>query len=238
MAEIGHGYGSEYQLLRILGHHRNWVDESIKKIFNTRDSVYWFDYPVNVKRFSWDGEIKGIEFLKTHSEYKDIEEKWIDFWPQTGQAQNWDGICKIGETYVFIEAKAHIREIGSDSSAKEEGIKKIQKAFEKTRDYYKISNVNDWTRRYYQLANRIAFIYFLNSCGIRSKLLNIYFINGYEKRVIKPKGRSCEIILEESKSVLNQQAWEKIIHEEYTYLGINEAGKKDIASLFIDCLAL
>ena len=31
MAQIGYGYGSEFQLLRFLGHHRNLLEEAIRK---------------------------------------------------------------------------------------------------------------------------------------------------------------------------------------------------------------
>lgn len=42
MAQIGYGYGSEFQLLRFLGHHRNLLEEAIRKVIGDSDgSFYW-----------------------------------------------------------------------------------------------------------------------------------------------------------------------------------------------------
>lgn len=42
MAQIGYGYGSEIQLLRFLGHHRNVLEEAIRKVIGDSDgSFYW-----------------------------------------------------------------------------------------------------------------------------------------------------------------------------------------------------
>lgn len=42
MAQIGYGYGSEFQLLRFLGHHRNVLEEAIRKVIGDSDgSFYW-----------------------------------------------------------------------------------------------------------------------------------------------------------------------------------------------------
>lgn len=234
MAEIGYGYGSEYQLLRILGHHKNWLDNKINKLFGTSEKIIWFDYPIDSTRLSLDGEYKGIQFLKNHSNYDEISKKWKEFWPQTGNAQNWDGICQIGNTYILIEAKARLGEIESNTSASDKSLNLIQSSFNKTKEYYNIKSNKDWSKKYYQMANRLAFVYFLKSCGIKAKLLDIYFINGY---IDKSKKLDNKNIID-SNNVDNLNDWKNVIEQEYLYLGLNNLSKSDVKSLFIDCLKL
>jgi hypothetical protein len=132
---------------------------------------------------------------------------------------------------VIVEAKAHLGEIESDTkSASNEN---IQKAFLDTQRNLKISN-NNWFGKHYQLANRLALVNYLNNNEARvinASLLYIYFLNGYEKRQLKEK----KIILIESKSVENQEEWEKAIKEEYIDLGLNDTANQSIAKVFIDC---
>ena len=61
MAEIGLGYGSEFQLMRFLGHHRNELNDLIHKATNTNELIEWLDFPYKDKKKSGDGEWIGIE---------------------------------------------------------------------------------------------------------------------------------------------------------------------------------
>ena len=64
MAEMRIGYGSEYQLLRYLGHHREYLNEEIlKALKGVTGSIKWLDYPVDIDRDSMDGEYKNVFFL-------------------------------------------------------------------------------------------------------------------------------------------------------------------------------
>ena len=91
MAEMALGYGSEFQLLRYLGHHRFYLDEEIKKVIGKGD-ITWMDYPINDKRDSCDGEWTEIECFKKRPDYNHIKNEWGKFWPQRGSSHNWDGI--------------------------------------------------------------------------------------------------------------------------------------------------
>ena len=223
MAEMGLGYGSEYQLLRFLGHHRFELENEIKKQTSIEGSLTWFDFPKDKGRLSLDKEYKGIEFLKDLVNYKTIEENWKDYWP--GDNQNWDGIIlNINQTswqYILVEAKAHLEELVSDTDAKkEQSIAKISRAFDSTRKRFGISASKDWSKCYYQAANRLAFINFLLENGIKASLLNIYFINGWPN---------------DQKNVTSVQMWEEKIQDEYSYLGINDNAKKYIHEVFLEC---
>jgi hypothetical protein len=250
MAEMRLGYGSEYQLLRFLGHHRSelekYILEDTKINENLEYSMEWLDYPRNNSRISLDGEHTGISFLPLELKNK-ISENWKKYWPQRGSLPNWDAILKCSPLdpnssreaqWVIIEAKANLKEgIEEGTHAEDEkSIKKIEKAFEATQKRFNIKAENNWLKKYYQFANRLAFINFMRDNGIECSLLNIYFLNGYVRRKRQdPKTKKDEIEIIEDKSVKTESEWRKVIDTEYTYLGINDNAKEYISEIFVDC---
>lgn len=209
MAEIGLGYGSEFQLMRFLGHHRNELNDLIHKATNTNELIEWLDFPYNDNKISGDGEWKGIECFSELLNYDDICEEWKKFWPQSGNAMNWDGIFKIKDAWHFVEAKAHKKEAFQECCAtSNDSINKIDNAFEKTKKWLNIENSNNWRNtKYYQLANRLAFIYFCNEiCKINAKLIYIGFVNGFEM---------------EKDEIHSSDEWKEIWEEEMKCLGLD-----------------
>lgn len=101
MAEIGYGYGSEFQLLRFLGHHRVEFENTIRKNSRLKKEFHWLDFPYNNQSISMDGEHNGISFLSERNNYLILKEKWTKFWPNTGNQQNWDAIFLHDNEYVF-----------------------------------------------------------------------------------------------------------------------------------------
>ena len=240
MAEMGLGYGSEYQLLRYLGHHRNELNDIINKTTRLQGQLIWLDYPKNIKRLSLDGEYVGMDFLRdpviTNSSLatniKTLLRDWKDYWSTQGTPPNWDGVIlhtnKNEIELVIVEAKAHIKEIKSKTESSSN--KRIQEAFNNTQVSLNISNRN-WFGKHYQLATRLALVNFFRKHNINASLLYIYFINGYEKRQLLGKIK----VLGTNKSVKDQSDWEKLVEEEYADLGISEQAKKYISNVFIDC---
>ena len=222
MAEMAIGYGSEFQLLRYLGHHRKYLNEQILKVLKVKDEIEWFDYPVNPERDSMDGEFKGIECFKDMKNYIDIKTEWKNYWPQTGNSQNWDGIFKIGNKFFFVEAKAHVDESHQKCGAGEKSKEIIKKAFAET-----CGNVDvaaEWlSSNCYQLANRLAFLNFCNKFGIKAELVYICFYNGYRvnpKKDLSPKDKKWEVTMENN----------------FETLKLTEKLKEKIHVVYIDCL--
>lgn len=229
MAEIGYCYGSEWQLMRFLGHHRKSLDCAIKNALGVEDAskILWEDYPFESGRNSGDGEHIGIELpcLQERGDFSEIKNKWKDFWPQSGSAMNWDGVFTCDGEIVLVESKAHVDELDSKCKAEGKSKEKIEKAFVDTKRYFGVDEGTDWTTEYYQKANRLAFVFFLNEiCHIKARLLNIYFLNGF----YSPRG---------DKNVKSQAEWQKAIGEECEKLGIkeNDKIKKYVSSVFVDC---
>lgn len=235
MGEMSIGYGSEYQLLRFLGHHRIFLnDEILKSLCKTNETITWFDYPTDIKRHSLDGELKGIECFEKDSETKKhisfIKSEWEKFWPKKGNCQNWDGIFKIKDEWYFVESKAHKEELSSYCEASQENSLSIIKlAFSETIKKFSSSlSVDFWTSKYnkaYQLANRLAFLVFCKKVGIKAHLVYINFINGFDK-----PGTHGHM------NISSKEEWKKIWDEEYKMLGIKaENLKEDLFHVYIDC---
>jgi hypothetical protein len=237
MAEMGFGYGSEYQLLRALGHHRDSFFKEIREAIGTELAIEWLDYPKDETRLSLDGEYCDIECFGAEPFYGELLKKWPAFWPVKGpNAQNWDGIFRIGSKWFFVEAKAHITEMKSSHriSPKSEaiivnsldGASKWLHA-EKDGKYWAHSS-------YYQMANRLAFCHFLRDNGIEASLVNVFFMNGYERPFVSRTANHVE-----SKSVTERQDWEKAIEAELYDLGLTEEALSGIVyNVIVDCLSL
>lgn len=185
MAQIGHGYGSEYQLLRFLGHHRNLLESSIRKEENIspKKPFNWLDFRFakSSKSISGDREITGIRFLKNIKQFNLKEEKFKEYPKGFEARQSWDSILIVNDTLYFIEAKAHKNELKGGCHAKNtSGILQFMKDSMLAVGFRDVSNM--WLQDYYQLANRLSTIAYLQSKGIKAKVLYIYFENGYYDR--------------------------------------------------------
>jgi hypothetical protein len=104
----------------------------------------------------------------------------LEFWP--GRGPSWDalGILDLASEsgFVLVEAKSHTSELQSECQAEDpESVKKIQKALGETKRWLGIQESFDWTRPFYQAANRYAFLYFLRKRQILAWLINVYFLN-------------------------------------------------------------
>ncbi|MBP0483476.1 hypothetical protein [Sagittula salina] len=121
-----------------------------------------------------------------HAEYRDaafldvlglghLAEELSRFWPRRGP--QWDalGVCAAGP--VLVEAKAHLAELQSPPS-KAAGASRhmIDAAFRAVQSGLGIDPENDWTRTYYQLANRIAHLWWLRDRGVPASLLLVSFL--------------------------------------------------------------
>jgi len=123
--------------------------------------------------FDWKSPLKANTPEDHYHEYRDDflsplglqmhEARLRRFWPKNGP--QWDALASFSisgaKACLLVEAKAYPEEANSDSSATApESISTIKKAFSATQAYMGISQT-DWTVGHYQLANRLAFLYFL-----------------------------------------------------------------------------
>ena len=193
MGKIGCGYGSEWHLLRYFGRHREVLREEILSITGG-DDIQWLDF-----RFSnsneplmRDRELTGVEFLDER-----VKELWKNYWPQTGEAHNWDAVGQLLQNgkweWLLVEAKAHIGEICGECGAKSKKSKQtIMDAMKQAMRSYNADEipVEKWLKPYYQFCNRLTMLHFLtNECKpqVPAQLLLIYFYGDQGKNKVCPQ---------------------------------------------------
>ena len=212
MAKIGYGYGSECHLLRWMGRHRRLFDEKVSgALGRPSEPIEWLDFKF-APNLEWpgkgwpDAEPKGLEFLCDRGE---LQSRWESFWPTAKGIHNWDSVGWIGagpdRELLLVEAKAHVAEMESDCGAGPASIRKIERAFERVKWDLKANSCADWTKGYYQAANRIATQWFLEQEGVRTRLLFILFCGD------RFPGKDCPV---------SEQEWEPAIEAQRLHLGL------------------
>lgn len=100
------------------------------------------------------------------------------FWPSGGP--QWDGLGRTSDgTCLLVEAKAHINELYSPATAAsaESSLVTIRSSLAMARRALCPAVECDWSKQFYQYANRLAHAYFLNDLNaIPTKLMSVYFI--------------------------------------------------------------
>ena len=99
------------------------------------------------------------------------------FWPRSGP--RWDGLGVTNNGQVLLlEAKAHVRELRSECRAKSHISKdRIESSLSETKTFMNVPERVDWTRPFYQYANRLAHLYLLHALNeIDAYLVYVYLI--------------------------------------------------------------
>jgi len=124
-------------------------------------------------------EYKDQEFLEA-LEIKLVKTKLADFWPKSGP--RWDALAKSSSGKLFlVEAKSHITELISDfKGSNQTSINRIQSSLNAAKRRFGVKESYDWTRTFYQYANRLAHVNWLSENGYDVRLVNVYFLNDEE----------------------------------------------------------
>lgn len=201
-----------------------------------RGSLRWVQRMVN-EHPSVLAEAIGLGAIEWHSplrsdecaEYRDdaflrqlkvssLQRPLADFWPQLGP--QWDalGRAKSG-SHVLLEAKANLPELfSSPCAAGEESTQRICSALRETAQALGARPGTNWSRRFYQYANRLAHAYFLNKCNdVPTRLVFLYFVGDAD--VDGPHSR---------------REWEAAISVLHEALGIRGRVPKYVSDAFID----
>ncbi len=180
MSRIHLGYGSEWHLLRFLGRHRQYFTDRVLAVTGGT-SIEWCDFGftggITAKENYGGAELKGMDFLPAdHPARSD----WAKWWPQTGNLQKWDavGLLRRDGTneWLLVEAKGNTEELESATGAKQRGgLPVIRQRLTETQRALGADPKHDWTKPYYQYANRLAVLHFLSSHQVAALLLFVYF---------------------------------------------------------------
>ena len=154
----------------------------------------------NLTNYS-NGKIEWVSPLEKEDfkEYRDdrllwtVRQAWYykklgEFWPSIGP--QWDALAIVygadgSEGVILAEAKANTSELGGYQYAcqaeSQNSIAKIQASFTIVKEALGADIDSDWLGDYYQYANRIAHLYFLQEiCEVPTWLVYLYFVNGWE----------------------------------------------------------
>jgi hypothetical protein len=103
-----------------------------------------------------------------------------EFWPPRGP--QWDALGRSDRGEILlVEAKAHVRELCSPGSqASHASRKKLQASLEEVSSHLGVLPRAPWIDVFYQLANRIAHLYFLRKNGEKAWLIVANFVGDVE----------------------------------------------------------
>jgi hypothetical protein len=231
MSKIQLGYGSEWQMLRMLGRHRQWFVKQTLSVTNG-SALEWEDFDftggIGASANHGDAETKGLNFLPPgHA----AREAWQTWWPQSGNVHNWDAVGKLerGGTseWLLVEAKGNLEELRQSTMAKPKaqggGLEQIEARLAETQKAVGLTAAHVWTAPYYQYANRLALLHFLAQQGVAARLLFVYFTGD------ATPGRTCPSSAAEWRPALNtmknhlgltgQSSLEQRVHEMFVFVG-------------------
>ena len=98
-----------------------------------------------------------------------------EFWPKSGP--RWDGLGRTADgKLILVEAKAHIAEaVDYRSKASIDSLRRIEQRLDEAKAAFHSSKDACWHTPFYQMANRLAHLYFL--VGINQKDAYLVFVD-------------------------------------------------------------
>jgi hypothetical protein len=105
-----------------------------------------------------------------------------EFWPKGGP--RWDGLGRSPPDRIFlVEAKSHIPELISTLRAKDQNsIDEIHESLNQTKKELGSRSDFDWSKTFYQYANRLAYAHFLRKKDVNACFVSVYFLNDSEMK--------------------------------------------------------
>ena len=136
-----------------------------------------------------------------------VQRRLSDFWPNSGP--RWDGLARSGESVFLIEAKANVKELDSSPcKAKPTSTAKIHAALNETRAFLDVDSNTDWTRCFYQYANRLAHLYLLRELnGCDAYLVFVYFVDDHTTEPVSQRGWRAAVALTKAHLGLPKSDW-------------------------------
>ena len=150
-----------------------------------------------------------------------------DFWPKMGP--QWDGLARTSNgRLLLVEAKANIPEFDSSpTGATGDSLKKIKAALAEIKEFLGVKSKTDWSRCFYQYANRLAHLYLLRELNcLDAYLVFVYFVDD------RTRPDECPV---------SRKEWEAAISLATNHLGIPRSHpwvSKNVVDVFIDVDAL
>lgn len=133
MSKIGHGYGSEWHLLRYLGYHRKALNRVILNTINDHSAdainaddeaiasgatleIDWQDFRFSSVRqpLQDDREFGGIDFFPYSSQWVRVAGQWREYWPASGPGKGtppkWDAVGRLRGHSFLLDSEEGVEE--------------------------------------------------------------------------------------------------------------------------------
>jgi hypothetical protein len=147
------------------------IDDAILPYLKKASKISWCS-PLQSDDMAEYRDSKFLEKIGAASLVAELSQ----FWPSRGP--QWDalGVSDVDDI-ILVEAKAHIQEmLSAPSLARPESLEIITRALNETSLFLKAKPLAPWTNTFYQLANRLAHLYFLRKYDKKAWLVLVSFV--------------------------------------------------------------
>lgn len=169
--------GSQKWIQKLVNENQDMLDTEIKRALHLPDA----------ERVEWRSPLER----EGYAEYRDaafLEKLGIDpgevrlerYWPKGGP--RWDALGRTSSgKLLLVEAKSHIPELISTLKAESDKSKSlISSSLKEAKAYWGSNGDFDWSKTFYQYANRLAHLYLLRDVNAPAYLVFVYFLNDLE----------------------------------------------------------
>ena len=196
------------------------VDGAISRAIGLRqdETIEWLS-PLESEDFIEYRDQAFLERLGINPRHRQLS----DFWPRRGPV--WDGLAQTSAgRSLIIEAKANLPEFDSNpTGASGRSLSEIRESLDETRSFLRVTSGTDWTRCFYQYANRLAHLYFLRELNaIDAVLVFVYFTGDTTVPSVDPVAR---------------EGWEAAVGLATNHLGIRLSSpwiRENVFDVFVD----
>jgi len=169
--------GSQKWIQKLINEKHQLLDSQIKEKLKIPDEekIKWLS-PLKSDEYAEYRDQAFLELLGARLETLPLE----SFWPKRGP--QWDALGKSSsEKLVLVEAKSHIPELFSTLRAKRKSSEnKILESLAETKMALGSKTDFDWSKGFYQYANRLAILHLLKMNKLSAFFVNVYFVNDVE----------------------------------------------------------
>jgi len=169
--------GSQLHLQRLVNDPADPLGRMLRErqVLAPHETVTWLS-PLASDDFAEYRDEAFIARLGLHSARMDVP--LAKFWPAHGP--QWDALAQTSRRrFLLIEGKSHRSELVSHCAARNaRSLTKIRRALQQAQAFCHGDSATDWSLRHYQVANRLAHLYWLRQLnGIDAHLVFAYFVN-------------------------------------------------------------
>ena len=205
--------GSQILIQKLINENPELLRNQILEQLSKKEEICWLS-PLKEDDYAEYSDKESLDLIGINLEKRPL----TSFWPVGGP--HWDGLGRSNSGNLFlVEAKSHISELFSCTGANGKSLDLILRSLKEVKEYLCPNSPVDWSKGFYQYANRLAHLYLLRTLNEKpAYLVFLYFLNDSEM-----KGPS------------SISEWKAAIELLHTFLGIRRHKlQRYVLDVFID----